>query len=473
MSESEYPKFGNWQAMKVLGRGGQAIVYKASDTQAYRENRVIKWFVGDFPIERFDRELTALKKFRNTDGLPTILDSGSHQGHPWISMKFEEGVELHEFVTETGPTTATDWLVIALTLTSALESVHRVNVTHRDIKPQNILINISRKATLIDFGLAVIDNQHSQTGVGDVFGTLKFAAPEWDMGTVEWTPKFDIYSLAATLTFLAYGGFPPQVLGKSIPSNEDWGDAARNLPDLWQSEILSACFALEPKQRPTAAELLGALKNVTPDVFQREGIVDGQTAEQIWQVMHRLANTKKDSRNLLPWLEIVYSQGHFTGSTHFWYARELAQTYESLEDFEGSAPYWETCIEQEPVGGNISLFRALRKRVEQTPAVMDRATDCLHRAGQAGGFEDKNTDLGYSFIEIGDYESALRCFEPSDANYPLRALCHHRLNLEHLENEPTTPHYIRAWMAAARRLESSGCTDDAAWLRSQAGPNWR
>lgn len=464
MNEEALPTFDRWQAVEVLVGGAQAFAYRAVHIRGGSRQVFIKWFMGDLPEERFTREVEALTKIERHIGLPRIESHGMRDGHPWIAMRFEEGVNLSVFAGANPELSGARWLHIAIYLAGALRNAHEAGILHRDIKPANIMIDDHDRTTLVDFGLAVIDDRHSQTNHGDFLGTLAFIAPEGLQGALTLTDKSDIFSLAATLVFLAYGGMPPAVRALGPLANEGWEEAAAALPDAWMRNVLKAAVITDPDKRPTSQQLLKELTVIPEASVASSGGMTATLARKIGSTIANFAQDDADWGRVRDWLLFAYNMGDPSGADY------LARVVQSLDGVEASLPYWRHYATQRPVMGNLMLYRAIRRNPNSTPSELDDAKALLYRAGEEGGFTDGERGLGLAFLELGDYANALRAFEPlGRGEYPAAALCRHRLGLPPTLM-PTYPYGggFMAWFSAARTCRRFGRDDDADWLEERA-----
>lgn len=199
--------------MKVLGRGGQGLVYLGYRPTMDRYE-VVKFpdISPDAPhaVEDFRREIHALSRLK-CDSIVTIyivdvLQTGRLIGRPYFTMEYVEGGSLRKRLTGQ-PLPVRQALSIAIEIADALSAAHAAGVVHRDIKPQNVLLTHDGKAKLIDFGLARLVNESKKHTAGFVRGTPKYISPEAAKAEVV-GPQGDLYSLGALL-FEMLTGRPP------------------------------------------------------------------------------------------------------------------------------------------------------------------------------------------------------------------------------------------------------------------------
>ncbi|HET7712793.1 MAG TPA: protein kinase, partial [Thermoanaerobaculia bacterium] len=163
---------------QTLGRGGMGVVYRATDTQL-DETVAIKTLPGDVmqkspeDLERFKREIRLARKITHRNVLRTY-DYGEAEGLYFISMEFVRGYTLAEMLEETGNKQMPPRLAlgVARQICRGLQAAHEQGVVHRDIKPQNVLIDAKGEVKLMDFGIArMAEAKDAMTQAGLIIGT--------------------------------------------------------------------------------------------------------------------------------------------------------------------------------------------------------------------------------------------------------------------------------------------------------------
>lgn len=197
-----------------LGSGGMAEVLEAFDT---RLGRTVAVKFARFPAELPDTELARrfVRESRITarlehPGVPAVHDTGTHQGRPYLVMERVEGVSLADVVAELGPLPAGWAASIGAQVGAVLAAAHAAGLVHRDLKPDNLILQPAGTVKVLDFGLAVGEGTPELsriTQTGQVLGTPGYMAPEQvEQGRT--TPKADLYSLGCTLYELVTGRPP-------------------------------------------------------------------------------------------------------------------------------------------------------------------------------------------------------------------------------------------------------------------------
>jgi serine/threonine-protein kinase len=188
-------------------------VYEAEDT---RKRRVValKLISGQFsgnPLfrARMQREADAAGRLTEPHVVP-IHDYGEIDGQLYLDMRLIEGIDLSTLFKRSGPLSPARAVAIVRQIAGALDAAHAAGVTHRDVKPENILITGDDFAYLVDFGIARAATDPGLTQTGTAMGTYKYMAPERFTGD-EVTYRSDIYSLTCVLAECLTGSPPFRV----------------------------------------------------------------------------------------------------------------------------------------------------------------------------------------------------------------------------------------------------------------------
>ncbi len=195
----------------LVGRGGFGSVYRARDEQHGRDVAV-KVLDGDLHSDgrvRFDRERKAMGRLGGHPNIVPIYDSGyTEDGQAYLVMEFASGGSLRSRLDEFGPMNWRDAIALITPIADAVETAHRAGILHRDIKPDNVLIDEFGRPKLSDFGIAAVTS--GATTTKGASASLAHAAPELLEGRSA-AASMDVYALGSTLhTMIA--GLPPFVL---------------------------------------------------------------------------------------------------------------------------------------------------------------------------------------------------------------------------------------------------------------------
>src|SRR5919202_2684489 len=157
-------------------------------------------------LERFRREARAVARLSHPH-VVTVIDAGEDDDHPYIVFEYVEGETLKGRIKRTGGLPVVEAVAYAIEIARALAAAHAQRLVHRDVKPQNVLLDVEGRAKVTDFGIArVLDDGHL-TATGRVLGTTDYVAPEQALGE-EVTEQSDIYSLGVCLYEMLTGQVP-------------------------------------------------------------------------------------------------------------------------------------------------------------------------------------------------------------------------------------------------------------------------
>lgn len=259
---------GRFEVKQILGRGGMGAVYLAMDHQLGEPValKVIAANLAEDPeaAERFRREVSAARKITHPNVI-RIHDLGQDHGLLFLSMEHFEGMTLAQMLTRQQTLPLEQVKSILLQVCDALDAAHRAQVVHRDLKPQNVLVNEQRQVRVIDFGLAQTGYRAGMTATGLILGTPEYMAPEQIQGAAV-DHRADIYSLGAMAYHMVCGRPPftastPIAVGflhcsqPPVPPRQSRPD----VPEHLELAILKA-MAKQPAERfQTVAELRRAI----------------------------------------------------------------------------------------------------------------------------------------------------------------------------------------------------------------------
>jgi predicted ATPase/DNA-binding CsgD family transcriptional regulator len=265
---TELSAVGFEDALEV-GRGGFGIVYRC--TQIGLDRTVaVKVLTGDLDEnrKRFLREQHAMGRLTGHPNIVGVFEVGEISGsHPYLVMQYHQRGSLESRIRRDGPLDVGEALRLGVLMAGALETAHRIDVVHRDVKPANILLTDFDQPMLTDFGLAHITGGF-KTASGTVTGSPAFTAPEV-LGGDPPTPASDVYGLGATLFCALTGhaaferGSGEQVLAQFLRIT------TQPVPDLRENGIpepvstaIETAMSRDPSERPTAAALGAHLQQV-------------------------------------------------------------------------------------------------------------------------------------------------------------------------------------------------------------------
>ena len=202
----------HYELLEPLGKGGMGTVYRAR-RRATGEMVAVKVMTEDAAGNtllrtRFEQEYAAGMRLQHPH-LVRVLDCDMQCERPYMAMELVEGQSLGERITQKGPLSERNALRIIIQIAGAVREAHQIHLVHRDIKPDNILLNQDGQAKLTDLGLVKdlsVDTKLTSTGAG--LGTIAYVAPEQFENAVCADVRSDIYSLGATLYHALTGVAP-------------------------------------------------------------------------------------------------------------------------------------------------------------------------------------------------------------------------------------------------------------------------
>lgn len=204
---------GPYQVIAEAGKGGMATVYRARQTSVDRDvaiKVILKGIAGDSDaVQRFQREARLIARLEHPHILPVYDFDGSHEP-PYIVMRYLDGGTLKDVMAQ-GLLPRDEVAYLMWQVCSALDYAHRQGITHRDVKPSNILIDREGNAFVTDFGIARFsagDGKKRITGTGMIVGTPDYMSPEQAMGSDDVDYQSDIYALGVMLFEMLTGELP-------------------------------------------------------------------------------------------------------------------------------------------------------------------------------------------------------------------------------------------------------------------------
>ena len=262
---------GHYSIQRELGKGGMATVYLARDL---RHDRLVALKVmrpdlaSSVGPERFLHEIRITAQLRHPRILP-VFDSGEAAGQLWYTMPFVEGETLRQRLVRERTMDVEDAVRIICEVASALDYAHRRSVVHRDVKPENIMIE-EQHAVIADFGVArALDKAAGEglTATGFAVGTPAYMSPEEASGVQAVDGRADVYALGCVLyEMLAggppYTGTPKAVIAQRLHSPPPAISHRRAGVPRWLSQAIAKSMAIDPNDRfKTAGEFAEALSN--------------------------------------------------------------------------------------------------------------------------------------------------------------------------------------------------------------------
>ncbi|HEY6943492.1 MAG TPA: protein kinase [Candidatus Acidoferrum sp.] len=237
---------GRYQILQLLGRGGMGAVYKARDKELDRlvAVKLIRPELARNPeiLRRFKQELILARQVTHKNVI-RIFDLGQSDGIKFITMDFVEGRDLCAVLRERGKLPPAEAAKIMLQICRALEAAHAEHVIHRDLKPQNVMLDKGGRVYVMDFGIARSAHVPGMTQTGALIGTPEYMSPEQARGE-KLDERSDIFSLGVIFYEILTGKSP-------YPSDTP-------LATLWKrmQEPVTPPSKLEPSLPPVLNEIV-------------------------------------------------------------------------------------------------------------------------------------------------------------------------------------------------------------------------
>jgi tRNA A-37 threonylcarbamoyl transferase component Bud32 len=266
MSDLVGTRLGAYELLERIGGGGMAEVYRARQSTAFGREVAIKIIRPEYSQERqfrtrLLREAEAVSRLSHPHILP-LIEAGEAEGTLYLVMPLvREGTLRDVLVHQGGPLPLGEALALFEQLCAAVHYAHGQGIIHRDIKPQNVLLQQGTHVLLGDFGIARVRAQEQITHTGAVIGSIAYMAPEQVLGAAD--ARSDIYSLGVVLYELVTGRLP--YTGET-PFQMILQHANTPVPDPRSSnpqvspalaEIIQTALAKNPQERFQSAAALG------------------------------------------------------------------------------------------------------------------------------------------------------------------------------------------------------------------------
>src|SRR5213595_1065675 len=203
---------GRYELEELVGSGGMSSVYRAHDKLLERTVALKilheQFTRDDDYVERFRREARAVAQLAHPN-IVTVIDRGEQDGRQFIVFEYIDGMNLKELMAEEGPLSPREAIELALQVARGLSFAHDQGLVHRDVKPQNVILDADGRAKVTDFGIAHAVDVDGMTITGTIMGTSNYIAPEQARGQPV-DEQTDVYSLGCVLYELL-AGRPPYV----------------------------------------------------------------------------------------------------------------------------------------------------------------------------------------------------------------------------------------------------------------------
>src|SRR5204863_1375479 len=276
---------GRFRLEEQVGSGGMSTVYRAFDETLERwvAIKLLHRSMSDdsVQLERFRREARIVARLSHPH-VVTVIDAGEDGGTPYIVFEYVEGETLKGRIKRCGPLPVVEAVAYAIEIGRALIAAHAERLVHRDVKPQNVLIDMDGRAKVTDFGISRSLEDDGLTATGRVLGTTDYVSPEQALGE-DVTEQSDLYSLGVCLYEMLTGDVP-------FRADSQVGVAMRHvkepLPDVQERrpEVSAALAAIVDRatckecanRYASAAEMVGDLEQALAIEAARSGEAGGE-----------------------------------------------------------------------------------------------------------------------------------------------------------------------------------------------------
>ena len=320
-----------YEILRLLGSGGMADVYLAHDKHLERDVALkilhSRYARDEDFIERFRREA------RNAAGLnhpniAQIYDRGEAEDTYYIAMEYVAGLSLKEIINKYAPLETEHLISIARQILEALGFAHRKDVIHRDIKPQNIIVDDDGQVKVTDFGIARAGSASTMTEAGSILGTAHYLSPEQARGE-QVRANSDLYSLGVVMYEMATGEVPftgdnavAIAMKHAYDDPRPMRDLRRSVPEDLEAVVLRALAKDAELRYASAGSFLSDLKNIEDGkpvaslpyaddegatrVMRREA-VPGTTESTRVRTSHSEGEERERSsaRSVWPWILVI------------------------------------------------------------------------------------------------------------------------------------------------------------------------
>jgi tetratricopeptide (TPR) repeat protein/tRNA A-37 threonylcarbamoyl transferase component Bud32 len=273
---------GRYEVIEELGKGGMGKVYKVFDTEI-KEKVALKLLkpeiaVDKETIERFRNELKFARKIRHKN-VCQMFDLAKEEGSYYITMEYIHGEDLKRLIRKMGQLSAGQAISIAKQVSEGLAEAHQLGVVHRDLKPQNIMVDEEGNARIMDFGIARSIKAKGITGAGVMIGTPEYMSPEQVEGK-EVDQHSDIYSLGVILYEMITGRVPfegdtPFTIGMKHKTEipKDPKTLNTQIPEDLSQVILRCLEKDKEKRYQSAGGVLSELEKIEKGIPTTERVV--------------------------------------------------------------------------------------------------------------------------------------------------------------------------------------------------------
>jgi serine/threonine protein kinase len=276
---------GRYRLEARIGSGGMSTVYRAVD-ETLQRNVAIKLMHREFrgdsdQLERFRREARAVAQLSHPH-VVGVIDAGEDEGRSYIVFEYVEGETLKERIRRQGRLPISESVAYSIEIARALGAAHARHIVHRDVKPQNVMIDDEGSAKVTDFGIARTLDEDGLTADGRVLGTTDYVSPEQALGH-DVNGQSDLYALGIVLYEMLTGEVPfkgdNQVAVAMKHVREELPDVRALRPEVSAAlaSVIDGATAKAPEDRyADDQELIADLEDVLAMETARAGGATGE-----------------------------------------------------------------------------------------------------------------------------------------------------------------------------------------------------
>lgn len=267
---------GKYEITELIGQGGMAKVYKATDTRLHR-NVAVKVLKEEFAdneqfLKKFLREARADAKLTHPN-IVNVYDVGAENGVYYIVMEYVDGDTLKRYIKNKKHISAKETVEMVLLIAAGLSHAHKNGIIHRDIKPHNILLTADKIPKIADFGIARAITSSTMSATEEALGSVHYVSPEQARGGFL-DERSDLYSLGIMMYEmltgeLPYDGDSPVAIAlkhvqNNVPSPKD---KIKNIPEGLNQIVLNLTRRKPDDRYQNAEELIGDIRKLASDLY--------------------------------------------------------------------------------------------------------------------------------------------------------------------------------------------------------------
>ena len=459
--------FGNYESLEEIGRGGMGVVYRARQRTAdrvvalkvIRRDRLeqLPRDTHSNALERFRHEAQAAAKLQH-ENIVTVYEVGEIDDQPFFSMRYVEGRSLAEILRE-GPMENRRAAAYLEPVARGVHEAHCQGILHRDLKPQNILVDKKTDRALVaDFGLAKLSEGGDElTRAGEIMGTPSYMSPEQAKDSANVTAKTDIYALGATL-YHVLTARPPFQAATPLETLRQVIDEEPALPrqlnpsiDRDLETICLKCLQKEPTRRYDSADALA-------DDLRR--YLDGKPiqARPIGALgrMWRWCRRKPALATAIGLAATFFVVGSVLSTVLLFETRAaLKQSEKSLGQAVATVDDFLTLVGEETLLNEPSMQPLQRKLLAKA---RDYYQEFLSQRGEDPTIRDK---VALAHFRVGVVTEKIESPEKAMDSYRRARQMQEELVAEHPENTEWLQNLGNTWTAIAGALTQQGKLTDA------------